>query len=220
MKCFLALFFVFFFCNLNFGQIAVIKDQDGYTNVRKQPNIDSEIIYKLNSSEVFLYEENSSESAWITVYISKKKYQLASSDEANFKGYIHKSRLCPIDDLTKYVGTEFLFQYELNKFNLDNKILDFDGKWLTRINGRRFYGTDGDLPKTEVVGIKAAVKWTSIEIPKMLYEDIFECENSFEIHKNNDDYIVHHWNGDGAGAYLLVWVLGNEKLKQRLIFIP
>ena len=54
----------------------------------------------------------------------------------------------------------------------------------------------------------------------MLYEDIFECSNEFIINKNQDDYIVHQWNSDGAGGYLIVWVLGNEKLKQRLILIP
>jgi hypothetical protein len=222
MKNFLIIISILFFCNLNYGQIAVIKDVDGFTNVRKLPEIDSEIIYKLKDSEVFSYQEteNEAESNWITVYISKNKYQLECGEDDTFIGYIHKSRLCPIEDLTKYSGTEFSFKYKLKKFSLENKISDFDGKWLTKINGRRIYGTDGNIPKTEVVGIETSINGKSIEIPNILYEDIFECNNEFEINKNKGDYIVHQWNSDGAGGYLIIWVLGNEKLKQRLILIP
>ena len=224
MKNFFTIISILFFCNLNYGQIAVIKDVDGFTNVRKLPEINSEIIYKLKDSEVFIYQEteteNETESDWITVYISKNRYQLECGENNTIIGYIHKSRLCPIEDLTKYSGTEFSFNYKLKKFSLENKISDFDGKWLTKINGRRIYGTDGNIPKTEVVGIETSIKGKSIEIPDILYEDIFECSNVFEINENKGDYIVHQWNSDGAGGYLIVWVLGNEKLKQRLILIP
>ena len=221
MKNFLIVVTILFFCKMNYGQIAVIKDTDGFTNVRKLPKIDSEIIYKLKDSEVFSYQEteNESESDWITVYISKNKYQLECGEGDTFIGYIHKSRLCPIENLTKYSGTEFSFKYNLKKFSLENKISDFDGKWLTKINGRRIYGTDGNIPKTEVIGIETSINGKSIEIPNIFYEDIFECNNEFEINRNKDDFIVHQWNSDGAGGYLIVWVLVNGKLKQRLIFI-
>ena len=220
MKNYLIILLFLFFSHLNFGQIAVIKDNDGFTNVRKQPKGDSEIIYKLKDSEIFSYEEQKDELDWIKVYISKNKYQLECDENDTFIGYVHKSRLCPIENLTKYSGTEFSFKYKLQKFSFKNKISDFDGKWLTKINGRRIYGTDGNIPKTEVVGIETSMKGKTIEIPEMLYEDIFECNNEFEINKNKDDYIVHQWNSDGAGGYLIVWVLGNQKLKQRLILIP
>ncbi len=220
MKNFIIIISTLFFCNLNYGQIAVIKDKDGFTNVRKLPKSNSEIIYKLKDSEVFSYQGNKSGSDWVTVYISKNKYQLQCGDDDTFIGYIHKSRLCPIEDLTKYNGTEFLFKYKLQKFSLENKVFDYEGKWLTKINGRKIYGTDGNIPKTEVVGIESSINGNTIEIPEMLYEDIFECNNEFIINKNQDDYIVHQWNSDGAGGYLIVWVLGNKKLKQRLILIP
>jgi len=218
MKNFLIIITILFFSNLNYGQIAVIKDNDGFTNVRKLPNGDSEIIYKLKDSEIFSYQESKSD--WITVYISKNKYQLECDDNDTFLGYIHKSRLYPIENLNVYSGTEFSFKYDLKEFTFENKISDFDGKWLTKINGRRLYGTDGNVPKIEVSGIDASINGKAIDIPNILYEDIFECDNEFTINKNKDDYIVHQWNSDGAGGYLIVWVLGNEKLKQRLILIP
>ncbi len=208
--------------NWSFGQIAVINDNDGFTNVRKFPNIVSEIIYKLKDSEVFIYMESEKEtnSDWVTIYVSKNKYQLQCGENDTIVGYIHKSRLNPIENLDVYNGTEFSFKYELKEFSLENKIMDFNENWLTKINGRRFYGTDGNIPKIEVDGIVVSVSGITIDVPNILFEDIFECNNEFTINKNKDDYIVHQWNSDGAGGYLIVWVLGNEKVKQRLILIP
>tara|TARA_R110000868_G_scaffold399453_2_gene673200 strand:+ start:2385 stop:3041 length:657 start_codon:yes stop_codon:yes gene_type:complete len=218
MKNYFIIITILLFSNQNYGQIAVINDSDGFTNVRKLPNSDSEIIYKLKDSEIFEYQKTKSD--WITVYISKNKYQLECDEDYSFTGYIHKSRLCPIENLDIYNGTEFSFNYELKKFSLENKIFDYDGKWLTKINGRRIYGTDGNIPKTEVSGIKATLNGKAINIPNMLFEDIFECDNKFTINKNKEDYIVHQWNSDGAGGYFIAWVLGKDRVKQRLIFKP
>ncbi|WP_298539183.1 hypothetical protein [uncultured Aquimarina sp.] len=209
---------ILFFSNFNFGQIAVIKDKDGFTNVRKLPDSKSEVIYKLKDSEIFSYHE--SENDWMTVNISKNRYQLECDGQDTFAGYIHKSRINPIGNIEIYQGTEFLFKYKLTKFNLENKVTDFDGKWLTRINGRHFYGTDGNIPKIEIAGIDVSINGKIIDIPEVFYEDLFECDNEVTINKNKDDYIVHQWNGDGAGGYLIVWVFGSEKLKQRFILIP
>lgn len=209
---------ILLFCNLITAQIAVIKDIDGFTNVRKAPNSSSEVIYKLYDSEVFTYEESTQD--WIPVFISKNKYSLDCSGNDKVSGYIHKSRLLPLENIKPYGGTDFSFRYELKEFTLNDKMADFDGKWLTHINGRDFYGTDGNIPSVEVAGIKATLKGETIEIPNFFYEDIFECTNEFQVRKNKDDFIVYQWNSDGAGGYLIVWVIGDKKLKQRLIFMP
>ena len=201
-----------------FGQVAIIKDKDGFTNVRKLPDSQSEILFKIKDSEVFSYEE--SENDWIKVYVPKNKYHLNCDEQDNLIGYIHKSCLNPIEKLKIFKGTEFSFKYILKEFNVKDKISDFDGQWLTKINGRRIYGTDGNLPKTEITGIDVKLNGIEIDVAQVFYEDLFECDNNVVINKNKSDYIVHQWNSDGAGAYLLVWVFGSEKLKQRLILIP
>ncbi len=220
MKNLLIIFSLLFSCYQNYAQVAVIKDDDGFTNVRKLPKKNSEIIYELKDSEVFSYLEPENESEWIKVYVSKNKYQLGCENNDTFIGYIHKSRLNPIENLTKYNGTEFSFRYKIQNFNIGTKITNLDGKWLTKINGRRFYGTDGGIPKTEVAGIETSINGIEIEIHEVFYNDIFECNNEFITNKNKDDFIVHQWNSDGAGGYLIVWVFGENKLKQRLILIP
>ncbi|MBQ4818611.1 hypothetical protein [Aquimarina sp. MMG016] len=209
-------------CNCSYGQVAIIKDKDGYTNVRKEPNINSKVIYKLKDSEVFIYEDSDTaeNSNWIAVNIFKNKFSIESGNDQLLLGYIHKSRLYPLEKLKAYNGNRFSFSYKLQKFDFENKITNYDGKYVTKINGRRFYGTDGNIPKIQVSQINASVDGKNINIPDVLFEDIFECDNDFVINKNKEDYIIHQWNSDGAGGYLIVWVLDKNKVKQRLIFIP
>ena len=208
--------------NWSFGQIAIIKDDDGFTNVRKLPNIKAEIIYRLKDTEVFSYNTPNEKlnSDWVTIYISKNKYQLKNDEKDTLIGYIHKSRLCPIEDLEVYTGINFLFKYKLQKFSLENKISDYDGKRLTKIDGQRIYGTDGDMPKIEVKEMHVTINGQVVNVPKILYKDIFECNNKFLINKNKESFIVSQWNSDGAGAYLIVWVFNAKEVIQRLILIP
>ncbi|CAL2093001.1 conserved hypothetical protein [Tenacibaculum sp. 190524A05c] len=223
MKSFIYLFLFLGYTNIAYGQLAIIKDVDGYTNVRELPNIDSKIIYKLTESEVFIFElpEENKDSNWIPVFISKNKYSLGNSKNLNsLEGFIHKSRLQPIEELPDYNGNNFFFKYKLESFNDKNKICDYKDNFLMQINGRNIYGTDGNIPKIEVKGIDIKYKSVLVEVPKVFYEDIFECSNNFKVIKNKEDFILYQWNSDGAGGYLIAWVIGDNSIKQRLVFIP
>lgn len=203
------------------GQIAVIQDQDGFTNVRQSPSSKGKVIYKILEDEVFIYDELKTNSDWVTVYISKHKFDLSSDENSTLMGYVHKSRLLPVDELTEYKGNNFLFKYKLGAFSSEDKILDYhEGKWLVKVNGRRFYGTDGALPKVEIKGIEVSLDGNLFKVPDVFYGDLFECNTDIQIHKHNENYIVHHWNSDGAGGYLLVWVFDEKELSQRLIWVP
>ncbi|CAL2055675.1 hypothetical protein [Tenacibaculum sp. 190524A05c] len=89
-----------------------------------------------------------------------------------------------------------------------------------QINGRSIYGTDGNIPKIEVKRIDIKYNGTLVGVPKVFYEDIFECSNNFKVIQNKEDFILYQWNSDGAGGYLITWVIGNDSIKQRLVFIP
>jgi len=225
MKKLIAIITILISSNFNYAQIAVINNDAGFIEVRKDPKDNSVIIYTLKNDEVFVYNvsEIGSESNWNTVFISKNKYQLECGDayDSNIIGYIPKDLIYPIEYLPKESkGSHISFKYKLAKFNKKNKILDFEEQQLTKINGRKIYGTTGNIPTTEVIGIDAKINGNKIEIPSILYQDIFECDNDFMINSNKDNFIIHQWNGVGPTEYLIVWVLGDGKLKQRLILKP
>ncbi|WP_461633501.1 hypothetical protein [Labilibaculum euxinus] len=203
-----------------FGQVATIKDPDGWTNVRKLPDSKSEIIHKVFQNEVFWYDYESTDKLqdWVLISIPKNDFSLGMSDPSYIEGFIHKSRLLQLDSLNVYKGEDFSFKYVLSEFTPSNRIIDRqEGRWVMAIDGRPVWGTDGDFPRTQVDNIEVKIKSKAIKINKIFYSDIYECRHSFEIYQNGETYFVHQWNSDGAGAYEIVWVFDNDGLKQRLV---
>ncbi|RXQ90945.1 hypothetical protein EO244_12635 [Ancylomarina salipaludis] len=205
---------------LTFGQVALIKDSDGWTNVRKEPNGNAKVIHKIYGGEVFWYNSESTdkEQDWISIYIPKNKFSLGNSDPTEIEGFIHKSRLLPLDSLKSYTGTNFKFNYEIKAFDQTNRIVGKqDDRWITSIDGRPVWGTDGDFPKTEVNNISVEINGLNLEVHKVFFSDIYECDNSFSVYESNGTFFVYQWNSDGAGAYQIVWVFDKSGLKQRLV---
>ena len=155
---------------------------------------------------------------WISVFIPKNDYCLGNTEPSYIIGYIHSSRILPLDNLQKYTGNDFFFEYKLSEFDSTNRIIDKqDGKWVVAIDGRPAWGTDGNYPKVQVDDITLIINGKEINIHKVFYSDIFECDNQMLIYKNDETFFVHQWNSDGAGTYEIVWVFDQNGLKQRLV---
>lgn len=220
MKIFLVIAIIIISLQYAQSQFAIIDDDDGFTNVRLQPNSNSEIIYKLSRDEVFLYDILKSQNEWIRIYINENKFNLDVCDQEYIIGYIHRSRLKPIESLQKYTDDEFKFEYELKPFSFSNKICDYNYGYISLVNGKRFYGTDGPTPKIEVANIIASLHGQNIEIAPILFQDLFECNDLITIYSIKDTYFVVQDNSDGAGYYGIIWVFKGNSLVQRLIFQP
>ncbi len=85
-KTFIALLIVLPFISLSQSKIGVIKDKDGFTNIRIERNNKSQIIGKVFDKEFFTYFENQ-ESSWWLIETVKGQF-----------GYIHKSRVLFFQD--------------------------------------------------------------------------------------------------------------------------
>jgi hypothetical protein len=220
MKIVLQIILTVLTVQISFGQVATIQDPDGWTNVRKAPDGKSEVIHKVYENEVFWYdfEPTDKEQEWISIYIPKNNYSLGKSEPNFIVGFIHKSRLLKLEQLQGYSGNDFQFDYQLSDFDTANRVIDKqDGKWVTAINGRPVWGTDGNFPKTQVDKVEVIIEGKEIEIHEVFYSDIYECDSGLSIYKNGDTYFVHQLNSDGAGAYEIVWVFDKNGLKQRLV---
>jgi len=205
--------------NNTIAQTAIINDPDGWTNVRQKPDAKSEVIHKIYNNEVFWcdYSIKDTEQEWVLVYIPKNAYCLDKVDNNYIIGFIHKSRILFIGSLKEYLGNEFEFKYELTAFDSNNRIIDREGIIIKRIDGRPIWGTDGGFPKTQVSGIKVNMSGQKIDMHKVFYTDIYECDNDLKIYKQGETYFVSQFNSDDAGAYDIVWVIDKDGLKQRYI---
>ncbi|MBD0403031.1 hypothetical protein [Flammeovirga sp. EKP202] len=220
MRSLLILFIsLILYTNNVIGQIAMIQDKDGYTNVRSKPQSDSDVIYKLYEDEIFWFgEEYYDESkTWVPVYITFNKFSIGSMMHNYFKGYIHKSRLNPLEEnLTK--DSNVNLEYEIVPFNTEKRFIRSNENGVVyQIDGLNFFGTDGELPKTEVKSVKVEIDGKRIVIPEILYQDLYNCNNRINIFKKEDLCFFENTNSDGAGGYQIIWVFKSGKLIQRLV---
>ena len=209
-----SIFIISSVCN---SQIAIIKDKDGYTNVRNGTNTKAEIVYKLKENEAFWYYDFDEKLDWVEVYIPKDKYSLCDNNQSTINGYIHRSRLLKIEDLPKANSSEINFKYELIEFDRSRHIVDLENGFVRGLDGRKIWGTDGGFPKIEVKSINVSVYGKKIHISKALFTDIYECNSKIHIYKLNDTFFVSQSNSDGAGGYDLLWVINEEGVLQRIV---
>jgi hypothetical protein len=109
-----------------YGQFATIDDKDGYTNVRKEKDINSAIVGRLYNEDVFLYDsfhlESTPNDEWIEIYQNvnldkseslKRDFYVSTLNRRQNEsfichGYIHRTRFIPIEKLQQ-IKTKNLF---------------------------------------------------------------------------------------------------------------
>ncbi|MCU4174078.1 hypothetical protein [Carboxylicivirga sp. N1Y90] len=218
MRYIFSLFFIFYSVTV-VAQIAIIKDVDGYTNVRSKASLESDIIFKIKDNKAFWYDHSVKDTTdWILVYIPKNDFSLGCSDYNLIEGFIHKSRLLPIRGLDEYTNSDFKFSYVLGSFNSTNRVIEkISNRSIKLIDGQSFWGTDGELPTVEIKSINVNLKGLDIEIHKAFYNNLFECDNDFTIYEQNETFFIYQDNSDGAGYYQVLWVINKNGLIQRLV---
>jgi len=99
---------------------------------------------------------------------------------------------------------------------------------LLTIDSSEFYGSDCEIPKTEISEISIQFKGNNYKIPKVNYSDLFnpniKCYNNSDCYirayKHNDEVIISMFNGDAAGAYCVFFLFKNQVLIKRIVGIP
>ena len=155
---------------------AVINDKDGYVNVRKEANIHSKVIKKLdNNTLIFAFNYNKSEDGnWI----------YADND-----GYIYNDRVKWIEKLPKaakgiekknaihFSGKNIKVTLTSQKFDKNKHSFLYykeSHHSIEKIDGKSFWGTDGEMPREEYKNIRIYINGKQVFIPKSAYDDLYE----------------------------------------------
>ncbi len=236
MRKILPAVFIFILSFISFqsltAQLAIIKDPDGFCNIRKDANNQSAIEDTIaNGRLVFAFEEGS-KGNWLLVDYNKGKETLP--------GYIHKSRVVFLKDMTAFneiVVNDTLLKLQLNEMQITIKAGSFvkAGRKLTYdkqsgamtsvslIDGKRPWGTDWNMPRNEYRSIQFRSGTKTLNFPKSSFTDLFEPNldlTSAFLDKTTGKIYLKAANSDAAGAYLVIWILNNGKIEHRETFIP
>ena len=206
---------------------AVINDKDGYVNVRKEGNIHSKVIKKLdNNTLIFAFNYNKLEDGnWI----------YADND-----GYIYNDRVKWLEKLPKvakdiekknaihFSGKNIRVTLTSQKFDKSKHSFVYykeSHHSIEKIDGKPFWGTDGEMPREEYKNIQIYINGKQVSLPKSAYDDLYEPafyteNNSIYYDKEQDSYYIVATNSDGAGAYMVCWQIEKGIYKGRKIGIP
>jgi len=210
------------------GDYAVVKDKDGYVNIRAKENVKSKIVGTLpNNTLVYgFFDKEYNPTNWIEVD----------------KGYVHQSRLKRIFDFRaiegKVQGNSVIFddkdvkvtitkqKFDKTKHKITKKDqgsydqLIIDGK---EIYGIEVYGGDDSLPEDHYKSITVTMKGKNVPIPKSAYDDLYQIfyfSSSVYYDKEAEAlYILAH-NSENASAYEVCWQIVKGEYKGRVIGYP
>ena len=209
------------------GAFAVINDKDGYVNVRKEKSVHSKVLKKLdNNTLIFVLEYDKA-------YYGNWIY-------ADNEGYIYNDRVKWIHNFPQiakgiakgntivFEGKEIQVTLATEKFDKDKHSFKYHKEYrdvIEKIDGKLFWGTDGNMPKKEYKSIEVKIGGKQVSIPQSAYSDLYQpnlyTDLNFVYYDKDSDilYIVAN-NGDGAGAYMVCWQIEKGVYKGRKVGIP
>ncbi|WP_312789548.1 SH3 domain-containing protein [Sphingobacterium sp.] len=216
------------------AQFAKIIDKDGYVNVRKQATVNSAIVSKIAADEIVYVFPDQKLGDWVSIdYIN--------SQNKSVTGYVHNTRIKFIE-YYKHIPNIFFdesratfrsndmiveirsdkFDYEKNKSYFSSTKYE-DYTVLDKFKGQKLWGTDGGIPSSHYLSIKAKIKGRTVLVPEQQIENLFNVNNEFAAcyyDDRNDILYITSVNSDGAGGYAVLFTIEKGNYKGRVVTMP
>ena len=209
------------------GDYAVVKDKDGYVNIRAKENVKSKIVGTLpNNTLVYgFFDKEFNPTNWIEVD----------------KGYVHQSRLKKISDFraieVKVQGNSIIFDDKDVKVTITKQKFDKTKHKITKkgqgsyeqliIDGKEIiYGESGSLTQDHYKSITVTMKGKNVPIPKSAYDDLHgilydRYLNRFIYYDEEAEALyIYAVNGEAGLAYQVCWQIVKGEYKTRIIGQP
>ena len=218
-----------------FGDYAVVKDKDGYVNIRAKENVKSKIVGTLpNNTLVYgLFDTTHDETGeeiffnWIAVdkgYVHKSRLKMIGKFPSIGKGK-EKETENSITIAEKGISVTLTRQpFDKTKHKITKKKHKYYEELI--IDGKSAQGTDTSfIPEDHYKSIIVTINGKNVSIPKSAYDDLYEVamytDNNAVYYDKEEDtiYIIAH-NGSGANAYEVCWQIVKGEYKTRIIGQP
>lgn len=104
------------------------------------------------------------------------------------------------------------FDSRRHKLKFDRVYKDF----LLTIDGKKYSGTDGDIPDREITSIHINIQDNLYRFPDNEFKALFNPHlrpGSFSLSENTDTLVLDFIGGDGVGGYEVKWVISKSSKK-------
>lgn len=223
------------------AQLAIIKDKDGYTNVRELPTSKSKVIDKVYDFEVFwAYDGNGDLKFEVPKNWKHIIYGFELTKEIDFDiklGFMHESRVQYLSDFEKLNTTiigkkavklsndsnSMQVKIEKEEFDESKHKVEYKGDLhILHIDGRAIWGSL-DTPDNAITSIKTTVQGKTVNIPKSAFSDLYEPNfytTEVYIDTATNTQYIQMLNSSGGIRYYVVWVIHNGEYHSRFVGEP
>lgn len=131
----------------------------------------------------------------------------------------------------KFEGNDVTVIVKAGIFNpTKHKLSYYDEKFLTKIDGKGYFGNYGKLPKTFVESVTILVNKDTIKIPDIAYVDLYNpgffykdvsgterTLNSVYFSADKRTMYIYMLNKEARGSYEVTWIIQDKKYLRRVV---
>lgn len=197
------------------AQYWIVADNDGFVNVRDSAGTSRRITDTLHNGHfIYIVPDEVQTGAWRNVL-----YHHMAKDSDRY-GYIFFDRLKAVEDydsipLRNYIDNTATCSRDSvkvivtqQKFDKTKYRISYGDRYIARINGKPYWGTDGEMPRHEYKSITILIGTRKIILPHAAFDNLFEPTIwNTEVHYDrvSDIIYIRSQNSDGAGSYDVIW---------------
>lgn len=107
--------------------------------------------------------------------------------------------------------------------------LNYDDKYLVRIDRRPYYGDYGKVPKTEIANVTMIIRGDTVDIPPVAYKDLFNLHFTYQdkgverstdavyISKVGQRVYLYLYSRNRTGSYEVTWIIQDRRYLRRIL---
>ena len=157
-------------------------------------------------------------------------FTLSGIDEAVGKEEISKIPFTTFgSDSMSFAGDNIKATIKLASFIPAKHKLDYDEKYLIRIDRKTYYGNYGNVPKTYISNISMVIDKDTVAIPVAAYFDLYNANLTYTykgsiksrngIYKSKDGHRIYLYlfSKDPTGSYEVTWIIQDKNYLRRVL---
>jgi hypothetical protein len=107
--------------------------------------------------------------------------------------------------------------------------LQYDEKYLIKIDRHTFYGNYGNMPQTSISDVSVIVGQDTVAIPPIAYADLYNLNFTYSdkgvertrdgVFKSKDGHTIYLYlfSKDNTGSYEVTWIIQDKKYLRRVL---
>jgi hypothetical protein len=132
-------------------------------------------------------------------------------------------------DSMKFDGNDVKATVTIAPFDAAKHKMDYDEKYLIKIDRKTYYGGYGAVPKTYISKLSVFIGNDTIAIPLTAYSDLYNLKltyndkgvlrtaNGIYFSKDGRKIYLYLLSKDGTGSYEVTWVIQDKKYLRRVL---